>query len=102
MLNKPNREQLSKVPRLYETENIKTADKIIYLHFYTITNCHWYICEYDGDDLFFGYCILNGWLDCAEFGYVNYSELKECSVGIVQVIFDAEWTPKKFSELNIG
>ena len=30
----------------------------LYLHFF-IGGCDWYVAEYDGDDLFWGYVILN-------------------------------------------
>ena len=34
MWNKPGKEQLAKIPRLYDTEKIDGKDKIIYLHFF--------------------------------------------------------------------
>ncbi len=51
------------------------------MHFF-IGNCHWYIAEYDGEDIFFGYAILNGDIQNAEWGYISFSELKEikCTV----------------------
>jgi len=36
---------------------IKLKDKRNYLHCF-IGRCHWFISEYDGEDLFFGYAIL--------------------------------------------
>ncbi|MFC1692716.1 hypothetical protein ACFL1R_04340 [Candidatus Latescibacterota bacterium] len=50
MWNMPTREQFDQIPRLYETENIPTEDKLIYLHFF-IGSYDWFIAEYDGDDL---------------------------------------------------
>ena len=102
MINKPSDEFLNSIPKLYATDVVPLNEKIICAHFYTVTDCHWYICEYDGEDLFYGYCVLNGWYDCAELGYVSYSELKECRVAFVEVIFDTEWIPKKFSEIELG
>ena len=58
MWNTPSQEQLDRIPRLYETENVPTEDKLIYLNFF-IGGCDWYMAEYDGDDLFFGFAILN-------------------------------------------
>ena len=52
MWNKPGKEQLVKIPRLYETEKIDGKDKIIYLHFF-IGGCDLYFAEFDGEDLFF-------------------------------------------------
>ena len=58
MWNEPSTERLSKIPRLYETENIKAQDKMIHLHFF-IGGCDWFVAEYDGQDLFWGFAILN-------------------------------------------
>ncbi|WP_062429409.1 hypothetical protein [Treponema endosymbiont of Eucomonympha sp.] len=35
-----------------------------------------YICEFDGKDEMFGFTILNGDLNCAEFGYTSLEEIK--------------------------
>ena len=75
MWNEPTKERLAKIPRLYETENIPLKDKLIYLHFF-IGGCDWYIAEYDGDDLFWGFAILNKDYEMSEWGYISYSELK--------------------------
>lgn len=66
----PTQKQLDAIPRLYETEGVPTKDKLVYLHCF-IFACDWYIIEYDGDDRFFGDAILNGDLDCAEWGYMS-------------------------------
>ncbi len=57
MWNTPTKKRLSKIPKLYETEGVALKDKLIYLHFF-IGDCDWYIAEYDGEDLFWGYAIL--------------------------------------------
>ena len=79
MWNEPTAEQLNSIPRLYQTEHTSLRDKIIWLHFF-IGGCDWYIAEYDGEDLFFGFAILNGDLINAEWGYVSFSELKTIKV----------------------
>lgn len=104
MWNVPSKERLDKIPRLYETEKVPVQDKLIYLHFF-IGSCDWYIAEYDGDDTFFGYAILNGDLDCAEWGYVSFSELKEVRVqGWCKVDCELEeiWRVKRFCEITGG
>ena len=58
MWNKPSKEQLAAIPRLYETEKIGSKNKIIHLHFF-IGGCDWYVAEFDGEELFFGYANLN-------------------------------------------
>lgn len=91
MWNEPSKEILSKIPRLYETEGIKLKEKLIYLHFF-IGGCDWYIAEYDGEDMFFGFVVLNNDLANAEWGYVSFSELKSISVHFCQVDNDVHWT----------
>jgi len=76
MWNVPNMKRLNTIPRLYETEEISLQDKLIHLHFF-IGGCDWYIAEYDGKDLFWGFAILNGDLQNAEWGYISFGELKE-------------------------
>ena len=79
MWNEPAKEQLAKIPKLYETEGVPLRKKEIYLHFF-IGGCDWYICEYDGEDLFWGYAILNGDLEMAEWGYISFDELKRIKI----------------------
>ena len=75
MWNPPSKERLDKVPRRYETEDVDMADKLIYLHFF-IGGCDWYVAEFDGRDLFFGFVILNNDFEMAEWGYFSFMELK--------------------------
>ena len=79
MWNTPSEDRLSKIPKLYETEHIHLQDKLIYLHFF-IGGCDWYVAEFDGEDTFFGFVCLNGWQDCAEWGYISFNELKQLKV----------------------
>ena len=84
MWNTPTPERLNKIPKLYETEGVPLKDKLIHLHFF-MGGCDWYIAEYDGEDLFFGYAILNGDIVNAEWGYISFSELKALKYGIAEV-----------------
>ena len=79
MWSTPTKKRLDKIPRLYETENIPLKEKLIYLHFF-FGGCDWYVAEYDGEDLFFGYTILNGDIINAEWGYISFSELKDINI----------------------
>ncbi len=78
MWNEPTPEQLARIPRLYETENTPLKDKPIHLHCF-IGGCDWFISEYDGEDLFFGYAIL-GDPELAEWGYISFRELKQIRI----------------------
>lgn len=100
MWNEPSQERLARIPRLYETEFIPLKDKLIYLHFF-IGGCDWYIAEFDGDDLFFGYAILNNDFDCAEWGYVSFSDLKEISIHGIEIDCELEefWPPTPASQI---
>ncbi|VBB44985.1 conserved hypothetical protein [uncultured Desulfatiglans sp.] len=90
MWNEPTRERLSKLPRLYETENVPLKEKLVHLHFF-IGGCDWYVSETDGKDLMWGFCILNNDYDMAEWGYVSLSELREIKVsGWLEVDCESE------------
>ena len=79
MWNEPTEVELNKIPRLYATENVPARDKVIHLHLF-LGNSDWFIVEYDGNDTFFGFVCLNGWQDCAEWGYISFRELKQLKV----------------------
>jgi len=79
MWNEPTPEQLAMIPKLYETENVPLKDKPILLHFF-IGSCDWFISEFDGEDLFFGYAILNSDTEMGEWGYISFNELKQIRV----------------------
>ena len=99
MWNTPTRQQFDQIPRLYETENIPSEEKLIYLHFF-LGGCDWYISEYDGDDLFFGLAILNGDFEMAEWGYISFAELKSISIDGLEIDCVSGWTPKKASGIE--
>jgi hypothetical protein len=100
MWNEPIKEQLAKIPRLYETEDIPLKDKLIYLHFF-IGGCDWYIAEFDGEDLFWGCAILNADYDMAEWGYISLEELKSIKIPPgFEVDCDLYWEVKKASEIE--
>ena len=99
MWNAPSAEQLNQVPKLYETEHVSLEDKLIYMHFF-IGGCDWYAAEYDGEDLFFGYAILNNDYQMAEWGYFSFQELKSIKIGFVEIDFDLHWRVSKASEID--
>jgi hypothetical protein len=100
MWNEPTKEELRKIPRLYETEDTPLKDKLIYLHFF-IGGSDWYIAEYDGEDLFFGYAILNGDEEMAEWGYVSFRELRELKIHPgFEVDCDRFWEVRKAGQVE--
>ena len=102
MWNVPSKERLDKIPRLYKNEGIPLKDKLIYLHFF-LGDCNWYIAEYDGEDLFWGYAILNGDFQNAEWGYISFFELRELKIdGWLEVDCEKEemWEIRKVSGIE--
>ena len=99
MWNIPTKERLDIIPRLYETESVQLRDKIVHLHFF-IGGSDWYVCEYDGKDVFFGFAILNGDLINAEWGYVALTELININHLGVEVDFDLHWKIRRACEVE--
>lgn len=103
MWNEPTKERLSRIPRLYETEHVPLQDKLVHLHFF-IAGSDWFICEYDGTDLMWGFCILNQDLEMAEWGYVSFSELKSLRIqGWLEVDCETEesWEVRRAAEIDL-
>ena len=60
------------IPNLYETDGMSRHP--LFLHYFAEAyDC--YICEYDGDDTFFGYTILNNDFENSEFGYISKKDI---------------------------
>ena len=99
MWNKPTVKQLAKIPKLYSTENIPTQKKKIHMHFF-MGGSDWFIAEYDPkSEIFFGYAILNGDLEMAEWGNISYKELRDLKVkGWLEVDRDKWWKPVTFEK----
>ena len=99
MENLPTKKQLAGIPKFYETDHINVKDKIIHLHF-SFGTCDWFIAEFDGEDTFFGFVILNDDLEMAEWGYISLSDLKSININNQQVERDPNWGIKKASEVE--
>jgi len=80
MWNIPTLERLNKIPRMCATEHVPLKEKEIHLHFF-LGGCDWYIAEYDGKGMFFGFSILNNDLEMAEWGYISFGELVKLKIG---------------------
>jgi len=99
MWNEPSKEKLETIPKLYETENIPVKEKQIYLHFF-FGGCDWYIAEYDGDDLLWGFAILDNDYFNAEWGYISFEELKQININNFQIDCEINWKVSKSSEIE--
>ena len=101
MWNTPSVDDLKRlgIPMLYETEKTHIEDKLIYLHFF-LGNCDWFVSEWDEDDLFFGYANLGDY-QCAEWGYISFTELKSLRIVYgIEVDFDMHWQIRRASEVE--
>jgi len=101
MWNEPSKARLTKIPKLYETEEIPLKDKLIHLHFF-IGDCDWYVAEYE-NDRFWGYVILNGDTLNAEWGYFSFNDLKNIKIhGWTEIDCEPEknWKIQKASEIK--
>lgn len=100
MWNIPNKKRLSVIPNLYETESTPLKKKLIYLHFF-MSNNDWFVAEFDGDDIFFGYVILNGDYLNAEWGYFSFNELLSINLGGIEIDCELQeyWPPKPVFEI---
>jgi len=77
---------IAQTPEIYGTQTVSLHEKIAYLHYF-YGGSDWYIIELNKKDIFdenltieepaFGYAILNGDLQKAEFGYIDINELKQ-------------------------
>ena len=99
MWNEPTKEQLDLISKFYETDCISLAGKLIYLHFF-IFGSDWYISEYDGDNLFWGFVILNQDYINAEWGYISFQELRKLNINGSKVDFDLHWKPIRAGEID--
>ena len=100
MWNKPTDKELSSMPDFYTTESVPLKEKMIHMHFF-IGGCDWYATEYSPEEkCFFGFAILNGDLEMAEWGYFSLEELSSLKVSFLEVDKDCHWTPKKAIEIE--
>lgn len=92
MWNAPTKTQLQQLPKLYTNDQngVSLQDTVIHMHFF-LAGCDWYIAEFDGEDLFWGFAVLNNDLQNAEWGYISLSELKSIEVHGLHIDRDLHW-----------
>jgi predicted AlkP superfamily pyrophosphatase or phosphodiesterase len=94
MWNPPTEKQLAQIPKHLDTEGVALGDKLIHMHFF-LGPADWYVSEFDGEDLFFGFVDL-GDPDMSEWGYFSLKELKELKVSPgFEVDRDLHWEIRK-------
>lgn len=97
-------EVMAGVPRLYETEELPFAEKVIHVRFFTNAgSAEWLLAEWDGTDVAFGWCCL-GDRQMAEWGYFSLEELAslytEAHGFPIWVERDLNFLPKRFAEVQ--
>ena len=92
LLTKQLRDQ---IPPLYATED--DDDPIVQAKFFTPdSNWTWYVLEFDGEDIFFGYVIGH----YPEYGYFSLKELQEVRGPLgLPIERDLYFRPRPISEL---
>jgi hypothetical protein len=93
----PDRIAATGVPKLYATDGVPFADKLIYLHYF-LGPCDWYMAEYSkAEDLFFGYANL-GDPEMAEWGLIQHAELRDLIIRPgIEVDRDLYWRVRRAS-----
>jgi hypothetical protein len=99
MRNAPTAQELSRIPGLYATEKTPAREKVIHMHFF-LGSSDWLAVEYDGEDLFFGFVILNDDLANAEWGYFSLAELASFNFLGFQIERDVHWKPVRIGEIE--
>lgn len=93
--------ELHAAPDLYDTEEIPAEEKTVHAHYF-IGGCDWWVLETDKESgIAFGFTILNGDIDSAEFGYTSLLELESVVTQRGFVIErDLYWEPVLFSTVD--
>ena len=94
-------EELSRLPRIYETDEVSGLDKLIQMHFF-IGGSDWYAAEYcPRERNFFGYAILNNDLECSEWGYFNLDEMRAIRVPPgIEIDRDLYWDVRPAAQVD--
>lgn len=98
-------ENLSELPELYATEEVPIPEKVIHLHYFIGQGTHWFIAELDRKTgTAFGYAVLNGDMQNAEWGYTNLFEAEQAffdrfSVDARVILRDTDWVPRPFKDI---
>lgn len=78
--------------------NYRKNNDTAYLHYF-FGGSDWYINGFDGDDLLYGFAVLNGDWENAEYGYTSLKELLSIKKGFSTVELDFYWTPVEIKQI---
>lgn len=102
--------QIDEIPKLYTIDKeygkykkdlpknetpISFSDFAIAKAHFFLGGTDWYVLEWDGNDTIYGYCILNGDIQNAEYGYTSLTEINSVKINkMFGVELDFYFTPK--------
>lgn len=93
---------LSKVPLLFETDDlgIRFKDKIVHLHFY-MNGTHWYAVEHDGENIFYGMVISENNFKNAGWREFCIKDIQLLSDNSAEIAVDHDWMPVKAGDVDL-
>jgi hypothetical protein len=105
----PPKKVTSRIPALGATDGIPAEEKVIHAHFFS-PGTDLYVAELsereeDGHVIAFGYSVLAGHPEGAEWGYTDLTEMEAVNVRTAQGLSvvaerDCHWSPQPFSGLG--
>ena len=90
--------RVENMPKTYETENVKTNDKIVHLHYF-VGGADWYIVEKDmveDEPQYQAFGLANIGYGLSGLGYISINELTQ-DIGAE---LDLHFTPKTLAEIK--
>ncbi|MFI1401089.1 DUF2958 domain-containing protein [Streptomyces sp. NPDC020681] len=95
----PSPAALAAVPPMYSTDGVKTAEKVVHLHYF-VGGCDWFVTELDrASGTAFGWAqITEGG---GEWGLFSLPELERISVSVFVVERDLGWEPKPARQVEL-
>jgi hypothetical protein len=95
---------IKNIPELYSQEN--EEDPIVHKRFFNNKGHQWFATEFDGEDVFFGLCIISeselGYFSLNEFVGANqhFNNMRNLN-GLLSIIhFDNDFQPLRLSEVK--
>ncbi|KAB2913527.1 MAG: hypothetical protein F9K23_17025 [Bacteroidetes bacterium] len=78
--------------------NYRKNNDTAFLHYF-FGGSDWYINGFDGEDLLYGFAVLNGDWESAEYGYTSLEELLSIKKGFSTVELDFYWQPVEIKQI---
>ena len=91
--------RLSNMPKLHETLNMPSPERLVQMHFLR-ENGEWFAVEYDPDQrLFYGYIDVRP--GAPNWGYFGLDEIMDCWIPSLcpEAELDLDWKPKRAKEI---